>query len=281
MNLTLENIVERGDTSILAKLGGANFGNFTSGVMFTGSSLVSGAITHISGSNPAIDSADGEMNQWAPNFLAKSPVGANILSGVLPDTIRPTAPIKLPVAPQRLTTTGVNVSGAVSVLRPGDITISLKKAGTSTDSDLPGVIINSAPIQNYTISFDLSRTPLQKIGTEFAYARPIDFPVTSTFSFDALVTDLTTGTVADLIDCDDEFDAIVKLKNKDCGKDEYIMAYEVKGLKMDDQSYTSSLGDNKSVSYTFSTQIGGPEQSNVGVFMSGYYKDNAIPYTPE
>lgn len=282
--LTLKELTEKGDTQIKAELGGVNAALFTSGLYFTGN--FPNTLSYISGSNPAIDTSDGDMNQWEPNFLATpfnlaGVAQPNVLSGCLPDTVRPTAPIKLPVPLRRLTSDNVNVSGALSVLRPGDITISLKKAGTSTDSDLLGVIINSAPIQSYTISFDLSRSPLQKIGTEFAYARPVDFPVNTTFSFDALVTDLTTGTVADLIDCDDEFDVTVSLKNKDCGKNEYIMAYEVRGLKLDDQTYTSSLGDNKSVSYSFSSQIGGPQQTNVGVFMSGYYKDNAIPYTPE
>lgn len=278
--LTLQGIVEKGDTQFKAKLGGANAANFTSGMMFTGNFPT--VVSYLSGSNPAIDTADGEMNQWDPDFLATPFNGAGVaqpqvLSGCFPDTARPTAPIKLPVPSRRLTSSTVNPSGAISVLRPGDISLSMKKAGTSTDPNLLGVIINSAPIQNYTISFDLSRTPLQKIGTEFAYARPVDFPVNATFSFDALVTDLTTGSVADLIDCDEEFDATVSLSNKDCGKNEYVVCYEIKGLKLDDQSYTSSLGDNKSVSYSFSSQIGGPLQTDVGVFMSGYYKDNEIP----
>ena len=279
--LTLQGIVEKGDTQFQAKLGGANAANFTSGMMFTGNFPT--VVSYLSGSNPAIDTADGEMNQWDPDFLATPysvPGGVaqpQVLSGCFPDTARPTAPIKLPVPSRRLTSSTVNPSGSISVLRPGDITITLKKAGTSTDPSLPGIIINSAPIQSYTISFDLSRTPLQKIGTKFAYARPVDFPVTASFSFDAIVTDLTTGSVADLIDCDDEFNATVSLRNKDCAKNEYIMSYEVRGLKMDDQSYSSSLGDNKNVSYSFSTQIGGPLQTDVGVFMSGYYKDNAVP----
>ena len=48
--------------------------------------------------------------------------------------------------------------------------------------------------------------------------------------------------------------------------------YIVKGIKLDSQSFSLGLGDNKSVSLSFSTQIGGPEQSGLGVFMSGYYQ---------
>ena len=275
MTLTLEQEAEKGSRQIYARLGGADFGAFTSGKCFTGT--FNDVVSYVSGSNPAIDTADGELNLWAPQGMGA--LGG--LSGCQPSTIRQVAPIKLPVAPSSLTTTGVNISGAISVLRPGDITLNLKKKSDGSEPDLPGIIINSAPIQSYTISFDMSRTPLQKLGTKFAYARPVDFPIASSFSFDAIVTDLTTGTVAGLVDCDDEYNATVMLKNKDCGKNEYIMAYELKGLKLDDQSYTTSLGDNKSVSYSFSSQIGGPDQPDVGVFMSGYYKDNAVPYTPE
>ena len=44
---------------------------------------------------------------------------------------------------------------------------------------------------------------------------------------------------------------------------------DVKGVKIDSQSFTSSIGDNKSVTLDFSAQIGGPNQVGMGVFMSG------------
>ena len=237
-------------------------------------------VTYISGSNPAIDPADGSVSTWEGSSQAGDPLLP------LKTANFNTAPVKLPVVPESLTvghtgaaggTFGTNyTTGSITTLRPGDITLTLKKAGTTTDSDLPGVIVSSVPIQSYTIGFDLGRSPIQKIGSKFAFARPIDFPITATFGFDALVTDLRSGNIVDLIDCDESYDATVILKNSaDCGKtSEPVMAYEVKGLKIDDQSYTSSIGDNKAVSYSFTSQVGGPEQADVGVFMSGYYKGN-------
>ena len=237
-------------------------------------------VTYISGSNPSIDTTDGSAATWegsSQDGQALLPVKTTNLN---------TAPVKLPVVPQSLTvghtgaaggTYGTNyTTGSITTLRPGDITLTLKKAGTATDSDLPGVIVSSAPIQSYTISCDLSRTPIEKIGSKYAFARPIDFPVTASFGFDALVSDLRSGDIADIIDCDESYDATVILKNSvQCGgTSEAVMAYEVKGLKIDNQSYSSSIGDNKTVTYSFTSQIGGPEQQDVGVFMSGYYKGN-------
>ena len=40
-------------------------------------------------------------------------------------------------------------------------------------------------------------------------------------------------------------------------------------MKPDSQSYTSSIGDNKTVTLDFSTQVGGPRQTDVGLFMQG------------
>ena len=43
----------------------------------------------------------------------------------------------------------------------------------------------------------------------------------------------------------------------------------MKGLKIDSQSFSSSIGANKSVDIVLSTQAGGPQDVLNGVFMSG------------
>ena len=40
-------------------------------------------------------------------------------------------------------------------------------------------------------------------------------------------------------------------------------------MQPDSQSYSSSIGDNKTVTLDFSAQIGGPRQNTVGLFMQG------------
>ena len=141
--------------------------------------------------------------------------------------------------------------------------------------DLPGGKITNAHIQSYTIGFDLSRTPIQKLGSRFAFARPVDFPISATMRFDAILADLTTGSIANIIDCDVEYNASILLKHAaDCAdptSKASVMNYEMKGIKLDSESYSSSIGDNKTVTYDFSCQVGGPDQTDVGVFMSGFY----------
>ena len=183
--------------------------------------------------------------------------------------------------------------GNISTLRPGDITLTLAKqtgnaitfAATGENTSEPitrmesgyaGASIADAHIQSYNIGFDLSRSPIQKLGVKYAFARPVDFPVNVSLSVDAIVSDLTTGSLADIIDCDHSFDARVTMRDPGCETDPKPIVCNdiVKGLKLDSESYSSDIGSNKTVTLDFSTQIGGPTQKNKGIFMSGSHNIN-------
>ncbi len=175
---------------------------------------------------------------------------------------------------------------SISTLRPGDITIKIaehSKDGSfgSTDYDLGGAKLptaggdatESANIQSYNISFDLGRTPIQRLGNRFAFAREVDFPVNVSLSVDAIMTDLTTGNLNDLIDCEKSYDVMIQLKGITGSACDTVKAdvasYILKNVKPDSQSFSSSIGDNKTVTLDFSTQIGGPRDTNAGVFFAG------------
>lgn len=264
--ITLSNMVEKGAQQVIGTVAGDANG-LAVGDTFTGT--FNDVVSYISGSNPSIDPALGVQPTWPPTS------GGTALSAPA-GTGEPVAPIVLPVPTTNLNTSDVNVTGAISTLRPGDITLTLRQSPFANDtaSDIAGASITNAHIQSYTISFDLGRTPIQKLGSRFAFARPVDFPVTASFSFDAIVSDLTTGNIGDIIDCDTNYDARVALKSTpDCNaptvKDQ-VMVYDLKKIKMDSQSFSSSIGDNKTVTFDFTCQVGGPEQTDVGIFMSGY-----------
>ncbi len=181
---------------------------------------------------------------------------------------------------------------SISTLRPGDITIKIAEHSTdgsfgSDDYDLGGAKLpaadgdttNSANIQSYNISFDLGRTPIQRLGNRFAFAREVDFPVNVSLSLDAIMTDLTTGNLNDLVDCEKSYDIQIQLKGItgsacDTVKTD-VAAYVLKNMKPDSQSYSSSIGDNKTVTLDFSTQIGGPRDTNAGVFFKGVTQTQA------
>jgi hypothetical protein len=198
-------------------------------------------------------------------------------------------------------TTGSAETGflATSALRPGDITFEFQKVdaeGIDLDTavvgglnsyDAPGATIgdmtskNHAKIQSYNISLDLGREPIQRLGSRFAFTREITFPMTVSCSIDALVADLTTGSLSDIVNCDDSYDITINLLRPtscpgslDDGTAKQIFAqYAMKNVKVDAQSFSSDIGSNKSVTLDFSTQVGGPNQTNQGLFMSGISLD--------
>lgn len=168
-----------------------------------------------------------------------------------------------------------NITSGVTALRPGDITLSFQPAGQSAAgteiSALAGLSVTDAKIQSYSLSFDLAREPLQKLGSKFAFAREITFPVTVTMTVDANVGELSTGNLADQIDTDAAYDLYVNMKEPGHAGAGNFMTYAVKNAKIDSQEYSSDIGSNKSVSLTFSSQIGGSAQTDRGLFMSGRY----------
>lgn len=162
-----------------------------------------------------------------------------------------------------------NALGKIAALRHGDITFSLAK---TQGQDYAGTdLTTSAAIQNFSIAMGLTRTPLQKIGSKYAYSREIDFPVTVTLSVTALVQDLTTGNLVDLVNTDGLYDAVIKLAAPSVTTTNNLanegVGYVLKRLNLDSQDFSSSIGANKEVTLTFSTQVGSPQQSDRGLFM--------------
>jgi len=162
-------------------------------------------------------------------------------------------------------------NNATTVLRPGQVTVDIvdtAQAYGGTSFDEMGVLVSDAKIQSYNISFDLGRTPLEKLGSKFAFAREIDFPVTITASVEANVGELTTGNLADMINADANYDLFVRLKDPTNNTNIHV-DYHIKKAKLDSEEFSSAIGDNKSVTLNFSAQVGGPSQNDIGFFMSG------------
>lgn len=164
--------------------------------------------------------------------------------------------------------TGANVVGAAATgdgataLRPGDITVTVTG----------GIGVNLGP-NNFkpttaSMSFDLAREEISKLGSKFAFAREIDFPVTCTFTTEGILADLDTSTYTGLhnVVADDSstYDLVLKLDGPSAG--ETGIQFTLKGAKLDSQSFSSSLGDNKTASFTFSAQLGGPQDTANGLF---------------
>ena len=155
--------------------------------------------------------------------------------------------------------------GDIAALRPGNITVGISNFASETLTDI-GTDAEGAHIQSASLSIPMSRSTLERLGSRSAYARSVDFPVVSTLSVSAILNEVESQNLADIIDDEEEREVTLTLKDN-AGVN--AVRYTLKGCSFDSESISSSIGANKSVDFTFSTSVGGPGDTSHGVFMSG------------
>lgn len=164
-----------------------------------------------------------------------------------------------------------------SCLRPGDIEMHL---GTDGRAGLMETLPAAEPeedynkgschVQSFSIDVPIGRTSLQRLGTPYGYTKVVDFPVTINVSVSAILADLKNGNVADLLWNTEEHDLSFVLREPDqYGTGSRALQYTVKGALLEGESFSSSIGDNKTVDLTFTAQLGGPEDAARGLRVSG------------
>jgi hypothetical protein len=204
----------------------------------SGSFIATGVgYTGITGQNPSINPENGVANSG---------------TGVL-----------LPIGKTNLNTS------SISALRPGDVTLTfgaITGDGSGVISDL-AANSNGIHIQSASLSVPLSRSPLQRLGSRFPFARAVDFPVTSTLTVNAILNEVTAENLSTTLNNNTATDITLTIKKP--GSTDTAMIYVLKKARLDSESFSSSIGSNKTVDLTFSTQIGGPNDVNNGVFVSG------------
>lgn len=195
------------------------------------------------------------------------------VSGALLPSINPSLGTKITDKNFRLPN-AVSATGIPSALIPGDITFSIPTTGTLgfDEADLK--------VQDFTLSFDLNRTPLQEVGNRFAFSREIDFPVTATLEVNAEVGDFRDGNLVDLLCSENPQNFTIQMKQPGCGTDKpTALSFIFRGAKLTSQSFTSAIGDNASMSASYEVQLGGITDKTRGIFISGSYYDVCLSAT--
>ena len=171
-------------------------------------------------------------------------------------------------------------------LRHGDISLLLQDVALGHR-----VNTNEVNAQNFTFSFDLSRVNLERLGSRFAYAKEIDFPLSASCDFNFIVGDISGAQVANANTAaaansaqaegveaflnqgfDVESNLFVRCHGPATGAYSVGtttnldgMGFGILGAKLDSQGYSSSIGDNKTMDMSMSTQIAGPQSVTKGV----------------
>lgn len=168
--------------------------------------------------------------------------------------------------PATIQNIGIGSGNGISALRPGDITLSIQ-----TQTGVGGVDVTTMNVQSYSLKFDLGRTPIQRLGNRFAFTRPINFPLQVNLSVDAQVADMVTGNLANLVGDDSlTYNPSVTIKSP-TDSNLTIAKFLVKGAKLNSQEFSSDIGKNKTVTLSWTSQVGGPQDTNNGLFINGQY----------
>jgi hypothetical protein len=250
----------------------AGYDKTTSGVIGIGNGFLSSySVSAAVGDIPTADVEIEGLNvrvygNLSTNEVETSPGVTGTGLGVVP-AVNPVDGLNLTgsffVLPQAESVTGVYIPNA---LQPGDISFALGS------NDVIGFNGADLKVQDFTLSFDLARTPLQKIGNRFAFSREIDFPVTATLEVNAEVGDLEDGNLAELICSESEKEFTILMKEPGCGANRpTALAYVFKGAKLVTQNFSSAIGDNATMAATYEVQLGGPNDTAKGIFISGSY----------
>jgi hypothetical protein len=157
-----------------------------------------------------------------------------------------------------------------SALRPGDIQFTNELSSSGDDNLLKAWDVSELKIQSVSASLDLGREDLMKLGSKFAFSKEVQYPVTCSMTVEANVSDMRDFDLAGLIADDSSvWDAGFWIKNPDSATGKQAMKILIKGAKLDSESLSSSIGDNKSVTFNFTCQVGGPEDTANGLFIQG------------
>ena len=164
-------------------------------------------------------------------------------------------------------TTGVS---SVTALRPGDIVLTLP---STTDGmiDIQGA--NSAHIQSFQFTIPLARTILQRLGNTFGFARVINVPINMDVTVSAIVSELKTMNLFDKLTSATKNNFSITLKDSSSTSKVF---YGISGALLSSETYSENLGDNQTVDLTFGLQLGGANDTENGIFMSGSYTTDAI-----
>lgn len=171
--------------------------------------------------------------------------------------------------PEATAGTGSSIPNA---LRPGDISVTLSDASAKSIVILDGA--GKSHVQSISISIPMSRTPIDRLGSKFSFARVVDFPITPTLSISAVVSEIQDRALTSLVSSDG-FISSVQIEFKDQAST-VAAVYKLTNVKLDSESFSSSIGPNKTVDLGFSLTIGGPNDTENNIFFSGAHSTDIM-----
>ena len=166
---------------------------------------------------------------------------------------------------------------AISIVRPGDITFSLKQSHVNSnvlsDYDAPGPIINNACIQSFDFNADFNRSLIECLGKYHGVSKEIETPINYNVDLNIIVTENSTGRFDYLYNCDKQYNLKVNFNKPDCppsdNQSDILFRYEFRDISLREIQFNSSIGNNKTAKLSFVGQLGNSNGAGAFLFDSG------------
>lgn len=176
-----------------------------------------------------------------------------------------------------------DLDGGLKVLKPHDITVAFTTNGITSSAGGDGIggqafDTSISALQSVSIDVPLAREVIESIGTQLAYAKPLQFPIDVTMNMSALVTEFAEGALEyALTGTAGDRTTDISVAMNAGGVEQ--MKFTLKGAVLDSQSFSQGLDDNETVDLTFSAQIGGASTTTQGLFMTKLLADDTVSRT--
>ena len=156
--------------------------------------------------------------------------------------------------------------GDVAALRPGDVVLTLRNAAMISQqiSGAGALPAGTALIQSATVDMPMPRSSLKRIGNKYPFTKSLALPLLVYLDIEATVSEIKRADLADLLCSCSEHELLITIYNPSCapchfgGKREEDIAiqYKFTHARLESENFSSAIGQNKSVSLRFSTQLG-------------------------
>jgi hypothetical protein len=150
------------------------------------------------------------------------------------------------------------------VLRPGNVLFNSSASSvTPPDSggDLPVLGVDVLHVQSFTVSIDIPRESISRLGDKFEFAKVITFPMQATMSVEAIVSsqaatnlELIVG-AANAASPDPGYNIDILCKKPTIDNDVQGIDLRFKNAKIEGHSISSSIGSNKSITLDYAVQV--------------------------
>ena len=224
--------------------------------------------------NEGIDYLNGTAHTNKSIVIPKGHISSYSWTGAVGDV--PSSTVNIESTEMKVADGGSNQSSqnpesssAPVVLRPGNVTFASAAAtsgglNSTTPEDLPVMGFDNVHVQSFTVSMDVPRESIQRMGDRYEYARVITFPIQATMSVEAIISNQAASNLSDIVGSesaaapDPGFDIDIN-----CGKSGATPAgvnglkLRFKNAKIEGHSVSSSIGANKSVTLDYAVQVDG------------------------